>query len=687
MDYLSGNHREQQYPEEIRKFALTLRFYSPRAYDYVRNKFQKTLPHPTTIKKWYQCSNIQTKSGICTRSFELIRDKVDKLKEEGKELYAGLIFDEMYIREHLQWMRDKKFSGFITFGKIAENCERLPLATQVLVFLLSGINISFHIPIAYFFIGNLEAIDKVVLITSVIKMLNTAGVKLLTITCDGHPTNIAAYEMLGGSYDLNDLRPYFSNPENGSQIYTFLDPPHMLKLIRNSLTNRKVFYDRIGRPIEWMHFVNMVNLNDEAALLSHKMTKAHINYEHKNKMNVLLAVQTLSQSTGESFKYLMDRRYPEFENVSGTAEFCIRIDRSFDILNSDLQRPDNVYKSPVNEQSFGEIFAFIDDTIDYLQKLTLKPFQNFVTKSDIKTGCKGMIIGLQNVKLIYLNVVQKKVLPQFALRNICQCSLESLFSRCRSHSMLGNNTNPNVNQFDSIMRKLIVNNEITSSEFANCSDRLDILYVSSNVSKNSLISLPNNVRNAESTLSTENECNIIAGPDNSIDDENNVIWDDNFQIDFPSNDQIGVACIAYEIDKRIGLNRNLKCVLCSLAITENEKLSISSFPASKSVKIPCRSTYEICALTHRTLEPCLLKSNFDFNKTVTNVISEIHPVCLFPKSDFSHHPDHKDSFIKYIVETYISIRASSIARKISLDCQFKRLEKRKQKETQVDECQ
>lgn len=201
---MSGNQKGQKYTEDVRKFILTLRFYSPRAYDYVREKFQKNLPQPSTIRKWYQHSHAQSKSGICTRIFELIKDKVNKLSEEEKELYAGLVFDEMSIREYLQWLREKKFSGFITFGKVSEDCERLPLATQVLVFLLSGINIRFHVPIAYFFIQNIEAVDKVVLITSVIQMLNAVGVKLLTITCDGHSTNISATEMLGCSYDLND---------------------------------------------------------------------------------------------------------------------------------------------------------------------------------------------------------------------------------------------------------------------------------------------------------------------------------------------------------------------------------------------------------------------------------------------------------------------------------------------------
>lgn len=433
MNRLSGIERGQKYPEEVRKFVLTLRFYSLRAYNYVRNKFHNNLPHPRTIIKWYQQSDIQTKSGICTRSFELIKDKVNELKEEGKKLYVGLVFDEMHIREHLQWMSDKKFSGFITFGKISENCETLPLATQVLVFLISGINISFHMPIAYYFIENLDSIDKTVLITSIIKMLNDTGVSLLTITCDGYSTNISAFEMLGGSYELNDLRPYFTNPENEneneneSQIFTFLDAPHMLKLIRNALGSRKNFYDRFGRAIEWEYFVKLVNLDGTESMVSHKMTKAHINYENKNKMKVSLAAQTFSQSVGKSFGSLVDRKYPGFENASATAEFCVRIDQTFDILNSDVQRTGNIFKSPVNGQSVADIWSFMDDTIDYLQKLTLEPFKNPIVASEIKVGFKGMIIGLKNVKLIYENVVQKKFLDHFPVRSICQCSLESFF--------------------------------------------------------------------------------------------------------------------------------------------------------------------------------------------------------------------------------------------------------------------
>jgi len=41
------------YPKEIREFALTLQYYSPRAYLYVRKSFSNILPHPRTLRRWY----------------------------------------------------------------------------------------------------------------------------------------------------------------------------------------------------------------------------------------------------------------------------------------------------------------------------------------------------------------------------------------------------------------------------------------------------------------------------------------------------------------------------------------------------------------------------------------------------------------------------------------------------------
>lgn len=258
-------HKGKKYTEPIREFILTLRIYGPRAYEYVREKFNRNLPHASTICKWYQQSNIQSRSGICEQSMQILKDKVEELRAQNKELFCGIIHDEMAIRQHVQWLDDKiEFAGFITFGKVQEDAESLPLATQALVFLVTGIIERFHLPIAYYFINELENIDKCILMSSVIEELTIIGVKTISSTFDGHPTNITACEILGCNFDLDNFHPQFKNPSDStSLIYTFFDPPHMLKLTRNHLSAQKVFYDRSKRAIEWKYFELLVDIKHE----------------------------------------------------------------------------------------------------------------------------------------------------------------------------------------------------------------------------------------------------------------------------------------------------------------------------------------------------------------------------------------------------------------------------------------
>ena len=50
---LSGGLTPTTYSPELRSFALTLHFYSPHAYRYVRRMFDTCLPHPRTLEKWF----------------------------------------------------------------------------------------------------------------------------------------------------------------------------------------------------------------------------------------------------------------------------------------------------------------------------------------------------------------------------------------------------------------------------------------------------------------------------------------------------------------------------------------------------------------------------------------------------------------------------------------------------------
>lgn len=144
---LLNGYSGPQYQESVRSFALTFHFYSPRAYNYVREKFDNHLPCPSTIRNWYIHSNSNGEPGFSKQSFEALAGLAKRQRANGKQLVCSLIFDEMSIRKHLQWVdSQKKFLGHINYG-FEPKSEELNLANNVIVFMVSGINVSFNIPI------------------------------------------------------------------------------------------------------------------------------------------------------------------------------------------------------------------------------------------------------------------------------------------------------------------------------------------------------------------------------------------------------------------------------------------------------------------------------------------------------------------------------------------------------------
>ncbi|KAF0718665.1 THAP-type domain-containing protein, partial [Aphis craccivora] len=73
---LSG--KKVPYSDELKKFAVTLQFYSSKAYTFVRKQFFDVLPHPRTLTKWYQ--GINGDPGFTKESFDILKLKVNENK-------------------------------------------------------------------------------------------------------------------------------------------------------------------------------------------------------------------------------------------------------------------------------------------------------------------------------------------------------------------------------------------------------------------------------------------------------------------------------------------------------------------------------------------------------------------------------------------------------------------------------
>lgn len=136
---------QKKYCEEIRTFALTLHFLSPKAYDYIRQTYNTCLPHTRTLNKWYQ--NVNCNPGFTKEAFDTLRLNV---QISSCPVICSLVFDEMAIRKSLIWEpRRQKCYGRVYYGHNIDN-DSAEEASQALVVLITCINGRWKIPIGYF---------------------------------------------------------------------------------------------------------------------------------------------------------------------------------------------------------------------------------------------------------------------------------------------------------------------------------------------------------------------------------------------------------------------------------------------------------------------------------------------------------------------------------------------------------
>lgn len=246
--------RSKYYSEAIRSFALTLHFYSPRAYRFMRTKFNKHLPDVSSMRSWYSNSTGYGEPGINQEALKSLKNLSEQLSLEGKQCCVSIAMDEIHIQKNVSWNEAKnKFLGFITFGDKNENGE-LPVANQAFVFLVTGLNIQLSVPVAYFFINKLTGIYKAFLMNKVVEEVTKTGVKVVNVVFDGIANNFTACKDLGASFSLKDFRPYFINPIDKTKVLIFLDNCHMLKLTRNRLGQEKTLLDGQQDQIKWQFF-------------------------------------------------------------------------------------------------------------------------------------------------------------------------------------------------------------------------------------------------------------------------------------------------------------------------------------------------------------------------------------------------------------------------------------------------
>jgi len=416
------------------------------------------LPSCKSIRNW--TSSVDGEPGFFKEVFTALKN----LNPDDK--HCSLMFDAMSIKKQILWDEKlQKFVGNCDYGNEIDIEGIDTPASEVLVFMLVSINGRWKLPVGYFLQNKITAIAQAELIKSALTHAYDSGLNVCSVTCDGAYTNFSSLKILGcefgSSYD--DIKCWFEHPISKTKVFFIPDACHMLKLARNTLANNFVLESEKGF-IRWDHIKQLFNVQKEVVLkLGNKLSMAHIAW-FNNKMKVKYAAQTLSSSTADSLQYLQSTHFPNFENVEATIEYCRTIDRIFDFLNS-KSKFSKGFKSPIFSNNILKLEEMIVPLIKYL--FTLKFKDSLLYTSNKKTFILGFAIAVKSVLSLSKQLFSQHTNFNYILTyKFSQDHLELLFGRIRQR--FGSNNNPNVFQFKTAIKQILMKNSIKCQSNFNC---------------------------------------------------------------------------------------------------------------------------------------------------------------------------------------------------------------------------
>ncbi|CAB4032804.1 THAP domain-containing 9, partial, partial [Paramuricea clavata] len=451
-----GNSTGSRYSEQIKQFAISLHFYSAKAYKFVRKSLH--LPHPSTIRSW--ASSIECEPGFLSNVIEHLQNT---LEDDNKDCI--ILVDEMSIKKEVLWdAKKQKFAGNTDYGPILAE-DQDTIAHNALVVMAVGLQKPWSYPIAYFLVNHMDSKMQAQIIKESINLLTDAGLDVHAVTFDGCSKNLATARRLGCKIDSFDGS--FQHPTRpGKTLYVILDICHMLKLARNALGDKEIFYTSGGETISWYYIKELFNVQQSDILhLGNKLKNVHIKW-HNQKMKVAVAAQTLSSSVAAGMIYLRNLNVKQFEKCEQTAEFIQNINDIFDILNT-KSKFGKRFKSPLTLENYAELRAHLLDIISYLKKLKDVDGTKLVD-GPRKTFILGFAVSANSILAIAKNLLSREHnnFKYVLTYRFSQDQIEMFFSKIRGR--FGWNNNPNALQFKWALRALLQKNQIAASEKANC---------------------------------------------------------------------------------------------------------------------------------------------------------------------------------------------------------------------------
>ena len=265
-----------QWSQEDIAAAISLKSAGSKAYRYLRYKLKYPLPHISTLRKW--ATSFDCGPGILHSVLSLMKAQAKSLTDIQK--VTVISFDEA------------KISSQICFD--IKNEQVLGPVDNVQVIMARGLLSDWKQPVYYQF-------DKAMTIqtlTEVVTRIEECGFRVVAQVSDLGAENRALWKKL----NITTHNTSYPNPVDPERnIYVFADVPHLLKLSRNHLLDKR-FSLKNGERASKGFLQQLLDVCGEINL-SPKFTQKHLDGTGPQRQKVKTAAQLFSNSVANALTY------------------------------------------------------------------------------------------------------------------------------------------------------------------------------------------------------------------------------------------------------------------------------------------------------------------------------------------------------------------------------------------------
>ncbi|KAK3916488.1 Transposable element P transposase, partial [Frankliniella fusca] len=453
------------------KIALHLQTVSRSPYKYLQNFI--TLPSERTLYDFTHV--VEAKEGPIEYVIKDLKDQLDKRTRQEHEEFFNLQFDEVSIRSDIVISKSTgEVVGYTNLSTVESELAELEAnvskssflnkpATKVLMYMAQGVSTEIIGIVGAYSTDTLTANQLYSRTWNIIYRLESSGLKVLSLICDGAAMN-KKFMKMNSAWDTNQnfvhATENLASCDERRAIYFIIDPPHILKTVRNCLANshshknsRKMYKN--NEEMSWKAIEALFEATKHETFRSTKLKRAHVQLTSYGCMKVIFATQVFSASVAKSLQnFKDDPRFADYD-LNELCTFIKLMNDAFDCWNS---YADEKGKRNKWNPLLAPYYDITDSRFNFLKEEFLNYFYDW--EQDIlnrpgkfsKQKRERMFISFQSFESLKISVygfcgaihymLKEKKAPFITGRKFNQDKLEQYFGVMRMSE--GGNHNPNL---------------------------------------------------------------------------------------------------------------------------------------------------------------------------------------------------------------------------------------------------